>query len=129
MDNTHKAQLIVSLENAKAEVKMHRGLLHKAESAVCKIESELTDSFTPGKSNYSVGELAAARRDILSVISDQWIPPREIVDRLADHSSALVMREVHKLAGNPRSDVMWNNRKGPASMYRRFRSVILDCVS
>ena len=124
MDANRKAMLLETKAQLETEVVMYRRLLCKAEAMVHNIDSELADSFKPGNSNYSSGELAAVRRDILSIVGESWVAPREILDRLHEHCSDLVTRELHKLAANDRCDVMWNQRRGPASMYRRFRAVV-----
>lgn len=111
----------MALETAKEEAKLYRGLLDKAESAVREIESELAHAYQPKGSRFTDGELADVRRDILAVLSFGWTAPREIVDRLCEYSSDLVLRELHKLSNNPRSDVVWNQRKGSASRYRRYK--------
>lgn len=57
-----------------------------------------------------------------AVAFDRGVSLWDVVDALPEHSSDLVQRELGKLAGNRKSDITWNGRKGPASKYTRFRA-------
>lgn len=119
-----KIVLCNALIEAEKSVEMYGGLFNKAKATVRDIRQQLDDGFVNGNSRYSNGQLKEVRRDILGVLAGRWLYPRSITDAIHTHSADLVMREVHKLANDDRSDVKWNGRQGPASMYRRFRAVV-----
>lgn len=119
-----KVALMNALIEAKKSLEIYEGLAKSAHESVQSIEQQLQESYQPEGSRYTADELASCRRDILGTLSHGWMYPRAIVDRLHNHSADLVMREVHKLAENSRSDVVWNQRKGPASQYRRYKAVV-----
>jgi hypothetical protein len=99
---------------------MYEPLLNRARAAVTSIREELDNGFTPEGSQYSSATVAEVRRDILSALKDSvWMTPRELADELCTHPTLLVMRELRKLANNPRSDVLWNGRSSTASQYGR----------
>ena len=120
-----RAQLVQALYDADREIGMYRELLQKAEQAKARIQRELDTSFCPANSGFSREQVSEARRGILQVLAQHksmnvfLVPPRVITDALAEIPSDLVLRELHKLARDTRSDVLWNGRKGPASRYGR----------
>lgn len=115
-----KVQLMNAQIEAQKELDMYEGLVSTARKTLSGINSELNVSYQPAGSRYTADELASCRRDIVGMLSTSWMHPRDITDRLHNHCADLVMREVHKLAENPRSNVMWNKRKGSASQYCRY---------
>ena len=121
-----KIQLLTQLAESEASVKMYRDLLDSTEKAVRKINAELNDSYQPGNSRYTQGELVSVRRRIVGLLSEMnsWIFPRALFDAIPEHCSELIMRELHKLVANAKSDVVWNGHRGSASQYRRFRAAV-----
>jgi len=107
-----RAQLVSALYEADREIEMYRDLLHKAEATKANIQRELEDNRQPENSIYTAGQVKDARQGIM-------LAPREITDALYALPSDLVLRELHKLAKDSRSDVLWNGRMGTASRYAR----------
>ena len=121
-----RAQLVEALYNAEAEIKMYKDLLQKAEQSKATIQRELEDSRQPENSVFNAGQVRDARQGILRVLAQAkantnraLLAPREITDALYELPSDLVLRELHKLAKDSRSDVCWNGRMGSASRYAR----------
>jgi len=121
MDTQRKIRLLEALEEAKSSWEMYHGLAQSAAKQMREIQAELNDSFQPGNSRYTNGELAAVRRGILEAMQEgKWITPRQLFDKLPNLSSDLITRELHKLAKNHRANVTWNKRHGSASAYCRW---------
>ncbi len=124
----HKIRLLEAKAELEASVRMYRELLNSTEKSLRKVNTDLDADFTPANSRYSCGELASVKRRIVGVLTSAavssysgvaWISPRSLFDSIEEHDDQLIMRELRKLSFNPRSDIVWNKRKGTASQYRK----------
>jgi hypothetical protein len=115
-----KEQLLEALESAKKEREFYRVGYERTNRQIGIINKELTDTYTHISSRYSSRELADVRRRIVAVTDKRVLSPKQIVDLIPEHPAQLIMREVVKLARNPRSDLHWNRMKGTASRYGRI---------
>lgn len=120
-----KVTLMNALHQAEQEVTMYREILKGCEERVREIRTQLDAGYTPDSANYSAHDVRSARQGVLQVlnqaksVSQDWVTVWFIREELAEMDSALVERELRKLAKDHRSGVVWNGRRGPASRYGR----------
>ena len=116
-----QVKLMNALVEAEKELEMYETLAKSARERVNQIRMAVNTNYTPAGSRYTSEELRDVKRRIVGELAGRgWVQLAELVGRIGEHDADLVMRELHKLANNPRSDVLWNQRKGPASRYGRF---------
>jgi len=113
-----------ALVEAEQSVKLYKPLLEQAERQVREIRRELDNGFTHMSNRHTSNELRDIRLSIVGVINNapalaRWMSLRDVVHALPECDTDLVSRELRKLARNPRSNIHWNKKRGPASKYAR----------
>ena len=114
-----KVMLLEALAEVEKDIEFFKHGLERARKQADTIRRELAESFKPDTQRYSSREYAEVRRSVVGLLAARTMHLREIVDALPHHDAHLIANQVHKLAGDPRSDVTWNGKHGRASKYGR----------
>jgi len=115
-----EAKVRVQAERKDYEVmaEVARKGLQAIDQQLAAIEQELQGSFK-GRNNYSHAEVMAARQGINRVLSSEGMTLGDLKQELPDLDGYLLERELKWLVNRSNSPVVWNGRRGIASMYYR----------